>query len=209
MGELALEIKNVSNGILQDVNIEVEKGAFFVIMAPSGSGKSTLLNHICRIEQPESGNILINGMDIYSIGDFNKWRATNIAYIGEKDNLISTLTVYDNVELPMLAAKIDKDERRARVLNALEGVELKDKINLFPKKLNMEEKQRVAIARAIAVEPAIILADEPTGKLRKEQTERIITLMQELNRVSGNTFVVASHDESLKNAATKVFELSP
>lgn len=208
MGAPALEIKDVSSGILENVNIEVENGAFVVIIAPSGSGKSTLLNLICRIGHPASGKIMINGVDIYSISDFNKWRAANIGYIYEQDNLIPSLTVYENIELPMFTTKIDKEKRRARVLNALESVGLKDKERLFPKKLSMEDKQRTAIARAIAIEPAIILADEPTGKLKKEQTQSIIGLMGELNKKTGNTFVVASHDHSLKSAATKIFELS-
>lgn len=208
MGAPALEIRDVSSGILENVNIEVENGAFVVIIAPSGSGKSTLLNLICRIGHPASGKILINGVDIYSISDFNKWRAANIGYIYEQDNLIPSLTVYENVELPMFTTKIDKEKRRARVLNALESVGLKDKERLFPKKLSMEDKQRAAIARSIAIEPAIILADEPTGKLKKEQTQSIIGLMGELNKKTGNTFVVASHDHSLKSAATKIFELS-
>ena len=209
MGELVLEIKDVSNGILKDVNLEVEKGDFFVILAPSGSGKSTLLNLICRMEPLASGKILINGVDIYSISDFDKWRAANIGYIYEENNLISTLTAYENVELPMLAAKVDKGKRRERVLAALESVELKEKERLYPKKLRTEEEQRVALARAMATEPAIILADEPTGKLKKEQTESLIGLMGELNKKTGNTFVVASHDHSLKSAASKVLELSP
>ena len=209
MGELVLKIKDVSNGILKNVSLEVEKGDFFVILAPSGSGKSTLLNLICRMEPLASGKILINGVDIYSISDFDKWRAANIGYIYEENNLISTLTAYENVELPMLAAKIDKGKRRERILGALESVGLKEKERLYPKKLRMEEKQRVALARTIATEPAIILADEPTGKLKKEQTESLIGLMGELNKKTGNTFLVASHDHSLKSAASKVLELSP
>ncbi|MEA1946113.1 MAG: ATP-binding cassette domain-containing protein [Thermodesulfobacteriota bacterium] len=209
MGELVLEIKDVSNGILKDVNLEVEKGDFFVILAPSGSGKSTLLNLICRMEPLASGKILINGVDIYNISDFDKWKAANIGYIYEENNLISTLTAYENVELPMLAAKVDKGKRHERVLVALESVGLKEKGGFYPKKLRMEEKQRVALARTIATEPAIILADEPTGKLKKEQTDSLIGLMGELNKKTGNTFVVASHDHSLKSAASKVLELSP
>jgi len=209
MGEKVLEIIDVSNGVLKDVNLSVEKGDFFVILAPSGSGKSTLLNLICRMEPLASGKILINGVDIYSISDFDKWRAANIGYIYEENNLISTLTAYENVELPMLAARVDKGKRRERVLAALESVGLKEKERLYPKKLRTEEEQRVALARAMATEPAIILADEPTGKLKKEQTESLIGLMGELNKKTGNTFVVASHDHSLKSAASKVLELSP
>jgi ABC-type lipoprotein export system ATPase subunit len=209
MEELVLEIRDVSNGILKDVNLKVEKGDFFVILAPSGSGKSTLLNLICRMEPLASGKILINGVDIYSISDFDKWRAANIGYIYEENNLMSTLTAYENVELPMLAARVDKGKRRERVLGALESVGLKEKEGLYPRKLSMEEEQRVALARAIAAEPAIILADELTGKLKKDETESLIALMGELNKKTENTFVVATHDHSLKSAASKVLELSP
>jgi ABC-type lipoprotein export system ATPase subunit len=209
MGEKVLEIIDVSNGVLKDVNLSVEKGDFFVILAPSGSGKSTLLNLISGMEPLTSGKVLINGVDIYSISDFDKWRAANIGYIYEENNLISTLTTYENVELPMLAAKVDKGKRRELVLGALESVGLKEKEGLYPKKLGMEEEQRVALARAIATEPAIILADEPTGKLKKDETENLIALMGELNKKNGNTFVLATHDHSLKSAASKVLELSP
>ena len=209
MEELVLEIRDVSNGILKDVNLKVEKGDFFVILAPSGSGKSALLDLICGMEPLTSGKILINGVDIYSISDFDKWRAANIGYIYEENNLISTLTAYENVELPMLAGKVDKGKRREQVLGALENVRLKEKEGLYPKKLGMEEEQRVALARAIAAEPAIILADEPTGQLKKDETESLIALMGELNKKTGNTFVVVTHDHSLKSAASKVLELSP
>ena len=209
MGEKVLEIIDVSNGILKAVNLSVEKGDFFVILAPSGSGKTALLDLICGMEPLTTGKILINGLDIFSISDFDKWRAANIGYIYEENNLISTLTAYENVELPMLAARVDKGKRRERVLGALESVGLKEKEGLYPKKLGMEEEQRVALARSIATEPAIILADEPTGKLKKDETESLIALMGELNKKTGNTFVVATHDHSLKSAASKVLELSP
>lgn len=207
MGKLVLEFKDVSNGILKDVNLEVEKGDFFLILGPSGSGKSTLLNLICRMEPLASGQILINGVDIYSINDFDKWKAANIGYIYEKNNLISTFTAYENVELPMLAARVNKGERRERVLGALESVGLREKERFYPNKLRMEEKQRVALARSIVTEPAIILADEPTGKLKKDQTESFIGLMGELGTKTGSAFVVVSHDHSLKSAASKVLEL--
>lgn len=209
MEELVLEIRDVSNGMLKDVSLEVEKGAFFVVLAPSGSGKSTLLEFISRSRAIASGQIRINGVDIYSISNFDKWKAANIGYIYEENNLISTLNAYENVELPMLAAKVAKKERRARVLKALDSVGLKEKTGVYPEKFNMEEEQRVALARAIATDPTIILADEPTGKLPKEQTERLIGLMGELNQKTGIAFMVASHDYSLKNAASKVLELSP
>ena len=208
MREPVLEIKDVSNGVLKGVNLAVEKGDFFVILAPSGSGKSTLLDLICRRRPLASGQIFIKGVDIYSISNFHKWRAANIGYIYEERNLIPTLTAYENVELPMLAAKLDKAKRRERILEALENVELKEKKSLYPRKLSMVEEQKVALARALATEPAIILADEPTGKLKKDETETLIRLMAELNKKLGNSIVVTSHDHGLKSAAPKILELS-
>lgn len=209
MGEQILELRNVSsaNGALKSVNIEVEKGDFFVVFAPSGSGKTTLLNLICRMEPLASGQISIKGVDIYNIEGFDKWRASNIGFVCQENNLIPTLTVCENVELPMLAARVDKEKRRERVLRALESVGLKEKGGLYPKKLDMEEEQRVALARAMAGEPVIILADEPTGKLKKEETQNLVRLMAELNEKMGNTFVVATHDYDFRSAASRVFDL--
>ena len=208
MGEPVLQVRDVSNSVLKDVNLEVEKGDFFVILAPSGSGKSNLLRVICGMQPVASGQIVIDGVDIYTIPNLNKWRAANIGYIYEENNLVSTLTVYENVELPLVATKTEKRKRRARVLKALESVGLMEKEGMYSRKLSMYEEQRVALARAIATEPSIILADEPTGKLKKDQTESFIALMAELNKKTGNTLVVATHDHAFKGAATKVLELS-
>ena len=208
MKKPVLEIRDLSNGVLKDVNLAVENGDFFVILAPSGSGKSTLLDLICRRRPLAKGQIFIKGVDIYSIPNFQKWRAANIGYIYEERNLIPTLTAYENVELPMLAAKLDTAKRCERILEALENVELKEKKGHYPGKLSMVEEQKVALARTVATEPAIILADEPTGKLEKEETKTFIKLMAALNKKLGNSFVVASHDHSLKSATPKVLELS-
>ena len=209
MGEKVFEIRDVSKGALRGVSIAVEKGDFFVILAPSGSGKTTLLNLICRIEPLVSGQIFVRGIDINNIEDFAKWRASNIGFIYEENNLIPTLTVFENVELPMVVAKVDKERRRQRVLRALEDVGLKGKGGFYSNKLNMEEEQRAALARAMAAEPAVILADEPTGRLKRDETEALIGSMAELNKKKdGNTFVVATHDHGIKPVASKVLELS-
>jgi len=208
MEKLVLELKGVSNGIIKDVNIKVERGTFFVILGPSGTGKTTLLNLICGTKPLTSGEILINGNDIKNIAGFNKWRAANIGLIYEENNLIPTLNAYENVEIPMWATRVDKEKLREKTVAALERVGIGDKIDYFPKKLDIEEQQRVALARAIANEPVLILADEPTGKLDQEKTERLIGLMEELNREMGSTFVVTSHDASFRRTATEVLELS-
>lgn len=207
MGVLILEIKDLSHGALEQVNMKVEKGDLSMIMGPSGSGKSTLLNLICRMESFSSGKIMVNGVDIASLDHFDKWRAANIGFIFEENNLIPTLTLHENVELPMSAAGIDKAKRDERVMGALQLVGLTGKERLYPKQVDVEEEQRVALARAIAVEPPIILADEPTGKLSTEQTDRFIELMEGLNKRTGRTFVVASHDQNWKRIASTVLEL--
>jgi putative ABC transport system ATP-binding protein len=207
MGELVLEMRDVSNGALKGVNLEVEKGDFCVVLAPSGSGKSTLLGLISRMEPLTSGQIRINGVDIHRISDFDAWRAGNIGHIYEKRNLIATLTAWENVELPLRVTKIDKAERQRRVLRAIERVGLKEKAGRYARRLTAEEEQRIALARAIAAEPAIILADEPTGRLKRDETADLIALMAALREDGKNTFVVATHDERFRGAASRVFEL--
>lgn len=207
MGEKVLEIKNVYKGSLKSVSMEIEKGDFLAILAPSGSGKTTLLNLICGMESPASGKISVNGTDIGTIKNIDAWRAANIGYIFQENNLIPSLTVFENVELPMLAAALDKARRIERALRALENVGLKDKAFLLSKNLTIEEEQRTALARAMAAGPCMILADEPAGRLTKLETEGLIGLMKGLNKQTGQTFVVATHDNSIKSAASRVFEL--
>jgi acetoin utilization transport system ATP-binding protein len=209
MEKLVLELKNVSTGVVKDVNMEVERGAFFVLLGPSGIGKTNLLNLICGNISPASGTVLINGDDLNRIPEYRTWRAANIGFIYEEENLIPTLTAIENVEIPMWASKVNKAKRREKATNALKRVGMEEKSAYFPKGLSIDEQQKVALARAMAIEPSLVLADEPTGRLDPDKTERLIELMGDVNREKGYTFIVASHDSRFKSRATKVLELAP
>ena len=189
------------------MSMEVVKGDFFVILAPSGSGKTTLLNLISGMEVIESGRITLDGIDVSTVSDLDVWRATNVGYIYEEGNLISSLSVYDNVELPLVAAGIGRADRRSRVTHALSAVGLTEKTRLRAERLGIEDEQKTALARAVAAEPVVILADEPAGRLGSEGTEELIGLMSGLNRNEGHTFVVATDNPLMRKAATDVLEL--
>jgi putative ABC transport system ATP-binding protein len=159
------------------------------------------------MESLESGRISVDGIDLSGIRDRDVWRATNVGYIYEEDNLISSLSVYDNVDLPLIAAGVGRADRHDRVSRALAAVGLSDKAGLRADRLGMEDQQRAALARAVAAEPVVILADEPTGRLTADETERLIGLMAELNRNDGLTFIVATHNPLMRKVATDVLEL--
>jgi ABC-type lipoprotein export system ATPase subunit len=203
-----LEVKDVSTTVLHDVRLLIEKGEFVALIAPSGSGKSTLLSLICGMESPSSGQILVNGDDIHRIQDMDNWRAANIGLILEENNLIPSLNVYENVELPMAVRGIDREKRKQSVHSALEHVGLNEKERVYPKRLTMQEEQLAALARAIASDPTIILADEPTGKLNDEQTNHFIGLIGRINKAANHTFMVASHDQRWKESASRVVALA-
>jgi putative ABC transport system ATP-binding protein len=207
MAEKVLEVTEVSAGGLQPVSLEVDKGDFLIILAPSGSGKTTLLNLIGGMEPLQLGRISVDGIDLGGIRDLDVWRATNVGCIYEDGNLISSLSVYDNVDLQLIAAGVGRDARRVRVSDALAAVGLSDKAGLRAERLSTEDQQRAALGRAVAAEPVVILADEPTGRLNADETEKMIALMSELNRNRGHTFVVATHNPVLKKVATDVLEL--
>jgi putative ABC transport system ATP-binding protein len=207
MAEKVLRISDVSKKALKSVSVEVQRADFLIILAPSGSGKTTLLNLISGMESLESGRISVDGIDLSGIRDRDVWRATNVGYIYEEDNLISSLSVYDNVDLPLIAAGVGRADRHDRVSRALAAVGLSDKAGLRADRLGMEDQQRAALARAVAAEPVVILADEPTGRLTADETERLIGLMAELNRNDGLTFIVATHNPLMRKVATDVLEL--
>jgi putative ABC transport system ATP-binding protein len=207
MAEKVLRISEVSKKALKSVSVEVQRADFLIILAPSGSGKTTLLNLISGMESLESGRISVDGIDLSGIRDRDVWRATNVGYIYEEDNLISSLSVYDNVDLPLIAAGVGRADRHDRVSRALAAVGLSDKAGLRADRLGMEDQQRAALARAVAAEPVVILADEPTGRLTADETERLIGLMAELNRNDGLTFIVATHNPLMRKVATDVLEL--
>ena len=182
--------------VLMDITLEIAEGEFLALMGPSGSGKSTLLNLIAGIDKVDSGTITIGGIDITNLGetDLAAWRATNVGFIFQFYNLIPVLTAFENVELPLLLTGLSRAERRRHVELALRVVNLAGRMDHRPSQLSGGEQQRVAIARAVVTDPAILVADEPTGDLDKASAEEVLGLMDRLNRESGKTIIMVTHD---------------
>jgi len=182
--------------VLMDITLAIEEGEFLALMGPSGSGKSTLLNLIAGIDKVDSGTITIGGIDITTLGetDLATWRATNVGFIFQFYNLIPVLTAFENVELPLLLTGLSRAERRRHVELALRVVNLAGRMDHRPSQLSGGEQQRVAIARAVVTDPTILVADEPTGDLDKASAEEVLGLMDRLNRESGKTVIMVTHD---------------
>jgi putative ABC transport system ATP-binding protein len=179
-----------------DINLEIPEGEFIALMGPSGSGKSTLLNLMAALDHADSGTIRVGGVDITALSEneLAAWRAGNVGFIFQFYNLIPVLTAFENVELPLLLTGLSQRERREHVEIALRVVNLADRLDHYPAQLSGGEQQRVAIARAIVTDPAIVVADEPTGDLDKVSAMEVLDLMERLNRDSHKTIVMVTHD---------------
>ncbi|MGH7816452.1 MAG: ABC transporter ATP-binding protein [Candidatus Binatia bacterium] len=182
--------------VLRNIDLEITEGEFIAFMGPSGSGKTTLLNLIAGIDKPTSGRILIADTDITDLNETELavWRSRNIGFIFQFYNLIPVLTALENVELPLILTPLSKKERRAHAETALEVVGLADRLHHYPRQLSGGQEQRVAIARAIATDPAILVADEPTGDLDKISAEEVLNLIERLNRELNKTILMVTHD---------------
>jgi putative ABC transport system ATP-binding protein len=194
---------------LADASITVERGDFVSLMGASGSGKSTLLNLIAGIDRPTSGAVVVNGTDISQLSRTRlaHWRAAHVGYIFQMHNLIPVLTAYENVELPLLLLPLSRSERQRRVAIALEAVGLTDRADHFPRQLSGGQEQRVGIARAIVADPAVVVADEPTGDLDAETTEQILNLLRRLNSELGTTLLMVTHDPHAASIARRQLRL--
>lgn len=194
---------------LADLNLQVQEGEFVALMGPSGSGKTTLLNLVAGIDQPTSGQVIVNGTDIarMSRSALARWRSNNVGYIFQLYHLVPVLTAYENVELPLLLHSISAKERQLRVNTALEAVGLLDRYDHYPRQLSGGQEQRVAIARALVTDPAIIVGDEPTGDLDRKSAEATLALLQRLNRELGKTLVMVTHDPHAAQAAQRTVHL--
>jgi putative ABC transport system ATP-binding protein len=189
---------------LQGVTLDVERGDYVAIVGPSGCGKSTLLNLIGAIDQPTSGSVEISGKRVDTLGDWQatSFRLRNIGFVFQRFYLMPILTALENVALPMAEARLPRNEQRARAAELLSYVGLSNRERHRPSQLSGGEQQRVAIARALANQPALLLADEPTGELDAHTGADIIALFKRLNS-DGVTIVVVTHDEDLANAANR------
>src|SRR5436190_14730031 len=194
---------------LHDASLDVEAGDFVSLMGASGSGKSTLLNLVAGIDRPTAGRIVVNGTDITQLSRSRlaRWRAAHVGYVFQLCNLIPVLTAYENIELPLLLLPLSRAERRRRVGVALEAVGLTDQAEHYPRQLSGGQEQRVGIARAIVADPAIVVADEPTGDLDAETTEQILDLLRRLNAELGTTLLLVTHDPRAAGIARRRLRL--
>ena len=193
---------------LNDVSIEIQKGEFLAIIGPSGSGKSTLMNMIGCLDKPQSGKYLLDGKDIFKMDDneLATIRNQKIGFIFQNFNLLTKLTAIENVELPLLYAGVSTKERRERSIEALDKVGLRDRAGHLPTQLSGGQQQRVAIARALAGNPAILLADEPTGALDSKTSKEIMQTMKQLNEL-GHTIILITHDLNIAKQAKRMVSI--
>lgn len=183
--------------VLDNVNLTIAEGEFIALMGPSGSGKSTLLNLIAGIDTPDNGQLYIGEEDITALPEraLAQWRADHVGFVFQFYNLMPVLNAFENVELPLLLTRLTRRERREHAELVLTIMGLSDRMDHYPSQLSGGQQQRVAIARAVVTDPAIIVADEPTGDLDREATEGILDLLQQLNRKLQKTVVMVTHDQ--------------
>lgn len=194
---------------VNDVNISIEEGEFTAIVGPSGSGKTTLLNLIGGLDTPTSGNLIIGGTDISTLKpkEMVDFRLHNIGFVFQSFNLIPVLSAKENVAFVMELQGRPKHEREARAAELLEAVGLGDRMNSRPAKLSGGQQQRVAVARALASKPKFILADEPTANLDSKAAEKLLTMMEKLNKMENMTFVFSTHDPRIMTKAHRIITL--
>jgi putative ABC transport system ATP-binding protein len=195
---------------LDGVDLRVRPGEFMSIMGRSGSGKSTLLNLIGCLDRPTAGQVLVDGIDVGKArrGDLPALRRSKIGFVFQQHNLIPVLTAEENVTLPLRYAGVPAPLRAARARAALAAVGLGDRVHHRPTELSGGQQQRVAIARALVTEPAIVLADEPTGEVDSQTAAAIIALMRQLNRERAQTFISVTHDPAVAARTDRVVRLS-
>lgn len=195
--------------VLSDINLSIPEGEFLAIMGPSGSGKSTLLNLIAGIDRPDSGRVIVSGIDITALSEdeLARWRAFHVGFVFQFYNLIPVLTALENVELPLLLTGLSKSERREHAITALRVVGLEHRLNHYPTQLSGGEQQRVAIARAIVTDPSIIVADEPTGDLDKYSAGQVLDLLAGLNSQFNKTIIMVTHDPRAASRARTIRHL--
>jgi len=195
--------------VLTDITLSIAEGNFVALMGPSGSGKSTLLNLIAGIDRPDSGELLVGGLDITRLPEaaLANWRAANVGFIFQFYNLMPVLSAFENVELPLMLTRLTRHERRERVAMVLDMVNMADRMSHYPSELSGGQQQRVAIARALITDPKLIVADEPTGDLDRNSAADVLTMLQRLNDRLGKTIIMVTHDAHAAGAAKALVHL--
>jgi putative ABC transport system ATP-binding protein len=218
MSEIVIETRHLTKEFLRDefhvvalknVSLEIARGEFVALMGPSGSGKSTLLHLIAAMDAPTEGEIRVLGHDLRQMNErqIAHWRNENVGFVFQQFNLIPVLTALENVELPLKLTNLKKAERLEHAATALKLVGLGDRLSHYPRQLSGGQEQRAAIARAIVTDPALILADEPTGNLDAASAQEVLTILAKLNRDFGKTVVMVTHDPHAAQFASKIHHL--
>jgi putative ABC transport system ATP-binding protein len=218
MSEIVIETRHLTKEFLRDefhvvalknVSLEIARGEFVALMGPSGSGKSTLLHLIAAMDAPTEGEIRVLGHDLRQMNErqIAHWRNENVGFVFQQFNLIPVLTALENVELPLKLTNLKKAGRLEHAATALKLVGLGDRLSHYPRQLSGGQEQRAAIARAIVTDPALILADEPTGNLDAASAQEVLTILAKLNRDFGKTVVMVTHDPHAAQFASKIHHL--
>ena len=199
--------ENVS--VLEDLNLEIEQQDFVALMGPSGSGKTTLLNLIGGLDKPSQGRVVVNdvALDSMSRRQLAGWRAANVGFIFQFYNLLPVLTARRNVELPLLLTRLNASRRMQNAHLALDIVGLRDRAKHKPAQLSGGQQQRVAIARAIVADPELLVCDEPTGDLDRQNTEEVLNLLNILNEERKKTIIMVTHDPKAAEHAKRILHL--
>ncbi len=194
--------------VLKNINLKVNNGDFVAVLGPSGSGKSTLMNIIGCLDIPTSGEYILSGQKISALGEIElaRIRSRKIGFIFQSFQLLPRLNAIENVELPLIYAKIPQSKRRERAKQMLIRVGLENKMYHRPNQLSGGQQQRVAIARALSTEPMILLADEPTGALDQKTGHQVLELFNELNK-EGKTIIMITHDDNIAKNATRIVRI--
>jgi putative ABC transport system ATP-binding protein len=194
---------------VRGVDVEIKEGEMIAIMGPSGCGKTTLLNVLSGIDEPNSGEVMIDGNPMYSVSDDKRtqMRAQNLGFIFQDFNLLPVLSAVENVELPLLLLGKSASESRKSALEALDSVGLADRSEHRPTELSGGQQQRVAIARAIVHHPKVILCDEPTGNLDSATSSTVMTLLKEINNKLGTTFLLVTHDKDVASQCSRILRM--
>jgi putative ABC transport system ATP-binding protein len=201
----SLEVETTA---LNKVNLSISEGEFVAIMGPSGCGKSTLLNILGLLDNPSSGELFFKGIDVsrFSERQRTRLRKANVGFVFQSFNLIDELSVYENVELPLLYLKYSSSERKKKVMEVLEFLQIAHRRKHFPQQLSGGQQQRIAVARAVVTNPRLILADEPTGNLDSVNGEEVMNLLTQLNN-NGTTIVMATHSPIDADKAHRIVQL--
>jgi ABC-type lipoprotein export system ATPase subunit len=202
--------KGVKHYVLRHVSTDIKKGEFVSIMGPSGAGKSTLLNIIGMLEEPTYGTYEFMEEDVTQLNERRRidLYRNHIGFVFQAYHLIDEMTVYENIEAPLLYKKLGSAERKGRIADLLDRFNIVAKKDLFPNQLSGGQQQLVGIARALAAEPTLILADEPTGNLQSAQAEEIMSLFQKLNREEGITIIQVTHSEKNAQYGSRILQIA-